>query len=191
MRESTQWIEQRTRIRRHPGEAGAFESTFTRPPARRLERQRIEPVLPLPTCVREFLFIVVGEDRHGRLRDDCAESSSGTTKCTVHPEMRTPASSTCLCTCRPLKAGSSEGWMLMSRPSQLRTKLSDRTRMKPARHTSSMPSSLSALSISPSKDSRVAWPRWGIVLVGMPALLARARPCASATFDNTSAISAG
>ncbi|CFP68412.1 Uncharacterised protein [Bordetella pertussis] len=45
-------------------------------------------------------------------------SSTGVTKCTVQPCARTPVARACacVCVCRPGNAGSSEGWILTSRP---------------------------------------------------------------------------
>ena len=43
-------------------------------------------------------------------------SSSPLTKCTVTPATRQPASSARWCVCRPVKAGSSDGCMLIIRP---------------------------------------------------------------------------
>ena len=44
-------------------------------------------------------------------------SSSAVTSCTVQPANLQPASMARWCVCRPVNAGSSEGWMLSSRPS--------------------------------------------------------------------------
>ena len=43
-------------------------------------------------------------------------SSSGVTKCTVQPWIRTPAASARRCVCRPGNAGSRAGWILRSLP---------------------------------------------------------------------------
>ena len=47
-------------------------------------------------------------------------STPSSTKCTVAPDTRTPCSSAWRCGCRPGKAGRSEGWMLRSRPAEVR-----------------------------------------------------------------------
>ena len=73
---------------------------------------------------------------------------------TVQPEKRAPYSNTCSCTCRPRKAGSSEGWMLMMRSRQCWLKVSVRSRMNPARQTSSVPASVRTSVMATSKASR-------------------------------------
>ena len=69
-----------------------------------------------PACRRRM-------HRHGGLGDDRAAvhlRASRNARCS--PRCCTPASSACLCGCRPLKSGSSEGWMLSCRPAQRATK---------------------------------------------------------------------
>ena len=78
-------------------------------------------------------------------------SIAARTKCTVQPCSLTPASRARAWVLRPVKAGSSEGWMLISRSRQRSTKPADSSRMKPARQTSSMPAASSARRRAPPR----------------------------------------
>ena len=56
------------------------------------------------------------------------------TKCTVQPENLTPWSSACLCGCRPGKAGSRAGWMLMTRSGNARRNSGGQDAHEPGQH---------------------------------------------------------
>lgn len=77
------------------------------------------------------------------------------TKCTVHPETRTPAAKTSSCACAPLNDGNNEGCTFIKAPRHRFTKLSDKIRMKPARQTISTPAALSSTVIAASNASRL------------------------------------
>jgi hypothetical protein len=62
--------------------------------------------------------------------------------------------------------------------------------MNPARHTSSTPRDFSSRASVASYSSREANPLWLITSVSIPAVRARASPCASARFEMTIAIRA-
>ncbi len=81
--------------------------------------------------------------------------------------------------------------MLTSRSRQRVTNSRVRSRMKPARQTSSMPCAASAPSIAASNAARDGWSRCGTTARAMPAAAAWSSPLASAWFETTSAISAG
>ncbi len=66
-------------------------------------------------------------------------SVASSTKCTVHPDTRTPARSACRTPCIPEKAGRSEGWMFSTRWGKADSSTGVTMRMNPARHTSSTP----------------------------------------------------
>ena len=101
-------------------------------------------------------------------------SVSGMTKCTVAPEIFTPARSAWPCGSSPGNDGSSEGWILSIRPYQRCTNSAVNSRMKPARQISSIRCWSSAacstaskaarslpnglLSITSGRDARGRWP---------------------------------
>src|SRR3990172_9072938 len=84
-------------------------------------------------------------------------SVPSSTKCTVAPATLTPCSRAWRWACKPGKAGSSEGWMLSSRPSKCQTNTAPRTRMNPARHTSPPPRSSRAAITAFSWASRLGY----------------------------------
>src|SRR5258708_2872602 len=119
-------------------------------------------------------------------------SVSGMTKCTVAPDIFTPARSAWACGSRPGNDGSNEGWMLSIRPYQRCTNSAVNNRMKPPRQIRSMLYSSSADCKTASKAER-SLPKGllSMVTVGTPLALAFSRPPASARLEITTAISAG
>ena len=92
----------------------------------------------------------------------------------------------------PGKAGSREGWMLTSRPSQRPTNPAVSTRMKPASATSPMPCRASTACIAASKPGRSPRkPRLSTTAVGMPAAAARREAGGIGAVASTRTISAG
>ena len=80
------------------------------------QRQRIELVLGLEHARGQRVLVSPASTGTAACAMIGPSSTSAVTKCTVQPWMRTPASSARACVSRPLKDGSSEGWMLISRP---------------------------------------------------------------------------
>src|SRR6476659_1622369 len=119
-------------------------------------------------------------------------SVSGITKCTVAPEIFTPAESAWPCGSRPGNDGSSEGWMLSILPYQRWTKSAVNSRMNPARQINSTLFSSSARCSTTSKPPR-SLPNGllSMTVVGMPCAAAFSRPPASARLEITVTISAG
>src|SRR5882757_8435393 len=119
-------------------------------------------------------------------------SVSGMTKCTVAPEILTPAASAWPCGSRPGNDGSSEGWMLSILPYQRRTNSAVNSRMKPPRQISSIFSSSSRRCSTASKPAR-SLPNGllSMTVVAMPCAAAFSRPPASARLEMTVTISAG
>src|SRR5579883_1297615 len=119
-------------------------------------------------------------------------SVSGMTKCTVAPEIFTPARKAWPCGSSPGKDGSSDGWMLSIRPCQRCTNAAVNSRMKPARQISSTPCASSTACSAVSKPAR-SLPNGllSTTTVGAPAALALSSPAASARLETTTAISAG
>src|SRR3984957_4656178 len=119
-------------------------------------------------------------------------SVSGVTKCTVAPDIFTPARSACACGSRPGNDGSSEGWMLSMRPCQRWTNSAVNNRMKPPRQ---IRSTLCWSSADCRAASNAARSRPNGLLsmasAAMPPARAFSRPPASARLEITTAISAG
>src|ERR1700730_16225278 len=119
-------------------------------------------------------------------------SVSGITKCTVAPEIFTPARSAWPWGSRPGNEGSSEGWMLSIRPYQRCTNSAVNSRMKPPRQISSTRCWSSAACRTASNAARS--PPNGLLsidTVGMPLASAFCRPPASERLEITTTISAG
>ena len=114
-------------------------------------------------------------------------STSGRTQCTVHPWRVAPSRSARACVSSPGYAGSSDGWMLISRPRQRPTKAGPRIRMKPARHTSSTPRRASAASSRASNAARRSPAAGATTATGTPAAAARLRAGADGWSDTTTA----
>src|SRR5260221_1044251 len=119
-------------------------------------------------------------------------SVSGITKCTVAPEILTPAASAWPCGSRPGNDGSSEGWMLSILPYQRWTNSAVNSRMNPPRQISSTLSSSSCRCSITSKPAR-SLPNGllSMTVVGIPSAAAFSRPPASARLEITVTISAG
>src|SRR5665213_2166523 len=119
-------------------------------------------------------------------------SVSGITKCTVAPEILTPAASAWPCGSSPGNDGSKEGWMLSIRPYQRCTNSAVSNRMKPPRQISSTLCWSSADCSTASKPAR-SLPNGllSMVSVAIPLASALARPPASARLEITTTISAG
>src|SRR6267154_741040 len=119
-------------------------------------------------------------------------SVSGITKCTVAPEILTPAPSAWPCGSRPGNDGSSEGWMLSIRPYQRWTNSAVNSRMNPPRQISSTFFASSACCSITSKPAR-SLPNGllSMTVVGTPWAAAFSRPPASARLEMTVTISAG
>ena len=119
-------------------------------------------------------------------------SVSGITKCTVAPEILTPAASAWPCGSRPGNDGSSEGWMLSILPYQRCTNSAVNSRMNPPRQISSIFFSSSARCSIASKPAR-SLPNGllSMTMVGTPLAAARSSPGASARLEITATISAG
>ena len=77
------------------------------------------------------------------------------TKWTVQPDIQTPASSTSLWACMPLKEGSNEGWTFSSLPCHLRTNSAVTILINPAKQTNSTPASSNAACTAISKSKRL------------------------------------
>src|SRR5882724_44691 len=112
-------------------------------------------------------------------------SVSSSTKWTVAPATLTPYARAWRWASRPLKEGSSAGWMFMMRSGKALRSTGVTRRSKPASSTSSTPASRSAATTARSKSSRRAKPGCSMTRVGMPAASARARPGAPARFETT------
>src|SRR5882757_50016 len=119
-------------------------------------------------------------------------SVSGMTKCTVAPEIFTPARSAWPWGSRPGNEGSSEGWILSIRPNQRCTNSAVNSRMKPPRQINSTRCWSSADCSTASNAARSA-PNGllSIDTVGMPLASAFCKPPASARLEITTTISAG
>ena len=63
------------------------------------------------------------------------ESTSGTTKCTVHPETFTPCAKACSCAFSPGNEGRSAGWTFIILPLKASTNAGESSRMNPASST--------------------------------------------------------
>src|SRR5258707_2419967 len=119
-------------------------------------------------------------------------SVSGMTKCTVAPDIFTPARSAWACGSRPGNDGSNEGWMLSIRPYQRCTNSAVNNRMKPPRQIRSILCCSSADCRTASKAAR-SLPKGllSMVTAGTPQARAFSRPPASDRLEITTAISAG
>src|ERR1700712_5315693 len=119
-------------------------------------------------------------------------SVSGITKCTVAPEILTPAPSAWPCGSRPGKDGSSEGWMFSILPYQRCTNSAVNSRMNPPRQINSTRCWSSAACSTASNAAR-SLPNGllSIDTVGMPLASAFCRPPASERLEITTTISAG
>src|SRR6186713_1591614 len=119
-------------------------------------------------------------------------SVSGITKCTVAPEILTPACNAWPCGSRPGNDGSSEGWMLSILPYQHCTNSAVNSRMNPPRQIRSTLLSSSARCRTASKPAR-SLPNGllSMTTVGMPLASAFSSPAASARLEMTATISAG
>src|SRR6201995_2822906 len=119
-------------------------------------------------------------------------SVSGVTKCTVAPEILTPARNAWPCGSSPGKHGSSDGWMLSIRPYQRCTNSAVNSRMKPPRQISSTLCWSSAACRCASKAAR-SLPNGLLSIASAATPFSRAvrRPPASARLAITSTISAG
>src|SRR6266702_1979984 len=119
-------------------------------------------------------------------------SVSGITKCTVAPEILTPADSAWPCGSRPGNDGSKEGWMLSIRPYQRWTNSAVNSGMNPPRQISSTFLSSSTRCSIASKPAR-SLPNGllSMTVVGIPLAAAFSRPPASARLEMTVTISAG
>src|SRR4051812_4473657 len=119
-------------------------------------------------------------------------SVSGITKCTVAPEILTPALSAWPCGSSPGNDGNSEGWMLSILPCQRCTNSVVNSRMNPPRQISSTFFSSSARCSIASNAAR-SFPKGllSITVVGMPCAAAFSSPPASVRLEITTTISAG
>ena len=163
-----------------------------RPPHRGhlLQGQRIAAVLHLQHPRAERSRIIAGQDRDEALDQDGAVVELGPDQvhgATMDAHAGGEGAGMGLAAQGTPAAGT--GWMLSSRSCQAVTKPGVRMRMKPARHTSSMPASRSR---GRARHRSQRGRRMAMIehLVAMPARRARSSPNASATLLTTSSITA-